>query len=60
MRILDGKIVAKSIKDKVREDVAQLNASGKTVTLAVIQVGNNDASSTYVRNKENIYKKIKN
>ena len=52
MRILDGKIVAKSIKDKVREDVAQLNASGKTVTLAVIQVGNNDASSTYVRNKE--------
>ena len=52
MRILDGKIVAKSIKDKVREEVRQLNASGKTVTLAVIQVGNSDASSVYVRNKE--------
>ena len=52
MRILDGKIVAKSIKDKVREEVKQLNASGKTVTLAVIQVGNSDASSVYVRNKE--------
>lgn len=52
MRILDGKVVAKSIKDKVREEVAQLNASGKTVTLAVIQVGNSEASSVYVRNKE--------
>lgn len=53
MRLLDGKIVAKSIKDKVKEEVAQLNAAGKSVTLTVIQVGDNPASSVYVKNKEN-------
>ena len=53
MRLLDGKIVAKSIKDKVKEEVAKLNAAGKSVTLTVIQVGDNPASSVYVKNKEN-------
>lgn len=52
MRILDGKVVAAEVKDKVKERVAALNATGKSVTLTVIQVGDNSASSVYVRNKE--------
>ena len=53
MRLLDGKEVAQDIKDKVKQEVAELNAIGKSVTLTVIQVGDNPASSVYVRNKEN-------
>jgi methylenetetrahydrofolate dehydrogenase (NADP+)/methenyltetrahydrofolate cyclohydrolase len=52
MKILDGKVVAAEVKDKVKERVATLNAEGKPVTLTVIQVGDNPASSVYVRNKE--------
>lgn len=52
MILLDGKVVAKEIKEKVRERVFTLNQEGKMVTLAVIQVGDNSASSIYVRNKE--------
>lgn len=53
MRLLDGKVVAAEVKDNVKERVVSLNAEGKSVTLAVIQVGDNPASSVYVRNKEN-------
>ena len=53
MRILNGKVVAQSIKDQVKEEVAKLNAIGKSVTLTVIQVGDDPASSVYVKNKEN-------
>lgn len=52
MILLDGKVVAKEIKEKVRERVSALNQEGKMVTLAVIQIGDNSASSIYVRNKE--------
>lgn len=52
MRILDGKIVAEEVKNKIKERVAALNAEGKPVTLTVVQVGDNPASSVYVRNKE--------
>ena len=52
MKILNGKVVADKIKDEVKARVAALNANGKTVTLAVIQVGDDPASAVYVRNKE--------
>ena len=40
MNIIDGKAISKQIKDEVKEKVAALKAQGVTVTLAVVQVGN--------------------
>ena len=51
-RIIDGKLVSQSVKDKVAEQVAALNADGVSVCLAVIIVGNNPASRVYVNNKK--------
>ena len=48
--ILDGKIVAESIKEKVKEYVSgEINP----VKLTIVQVGDNPASNTYVKNKIN-------
>lgn len=50
--IIDGKAISAQIKDEVKEKVAQLKARGRQVCLAVIQVGNDPASSVYVGNKK--------
>ena len=52
MEIIDGKAISQQIKDEVKERVAQLAEKGAEVTLAVIQVGNDPASSVYVNNKK--------
>ncbi len=51
-QIIDGKAISAQIKDEVKERVAELAAQGKKVCLAVIQVGNDPASSIYVGNKK--------
>lgn len=51
-QIIDGKAISAQIKDEVKERVAELAAQGKKVCLAVIQVGNDPASSVYVGNKK--------
>lgn len=53
MKLLDGKELAGKIKDEVKEEVKNMIANGQSVSLAVIQVGNDPASSTYVKNKKN-------
>ena len=50
--ILDGKAVSAKVKEEVRAEVAALNEKGVSVGLAVIIVGNNPASRTYVNNKK--------
>ncbi len=50
--IIDGKKISQEIKDEVKEKVAQLKKKGVSVCLAVIQVGNNPASTVYVGNKK--------
>ena len=50
--IIDGKKVSQEIKDEVKEKVAALKEKGIEVTLAVIQVGNDPASTVYVGNKK--------
>ena len=52
MKLLNGKELADEIKEVVKEKVSDLNKKGKDVCLAVIQVGNDKASSVYVKNKE--------
>lgn len=50
--ILDGKKIAADIRAEIREEVAALVADGKRAPkLAVVIVGNNPASETYVNNK---------
>lgn len=49
---IDGKAISAQIKDECREKVAKLKAEGTEVTLAVIQVGNDPASTVYVGNKK--------
>lgn len=49
--IIDGKLVAASVKAKVAEEVKKLNGMLISVSLAVILVGDDPASQVYVRNK---------
>jgi methylenetetrahydrofolate dehydrogenase (NADP+)/methenyltetrahydrofolate cyclohydrolase len=52
MQILDGKIAAAAIKEKLKQRVSIRKNSGKKVPhLAVIIVGNDGASETYVASK---------
>lgn len=51
-QIIDGKKISLQIKEELKQEVQKLNASGQNVCLAVIQVGNDPASSVYVGNKK--------
>ncbi len=51
-RIIDGKAVSQFVKDEVKKEVSALGEKGVTVGLAVIIVGNDPASRTYVNNKK--------
>ena len=51
-RIIDGKMISKQLKDELKSEVEQLKKAGKKCALAVIQVGDDAASSVYVGNKK--------
>ncbi len=51
-QLIDGKRISSQIKDELKEKVADLKAAGKNINLAVIQVGNDPASTVYVGNKK--------
>ena len=51
-QVIDGKKISQEIKDELKEKAAAMAKDGKKVALAVIQVGNDPASSVYVRNKK--------
>ncbi|MCX7918115.1 MAG: bifunctional methylenetetrahydrofolate dehydrogenase/methenyltetrahydrofolate cyclohydrolase FolD [bacterium] len=52
-QIIDGKAIAKEIRQQIKEEIAQLVATGKTQPgLAVVIVGNNPASRVYVNAKK--------
>lgn len=51
-KIIDGKKISAEIKEELKERVTCLKAEGTTGALAVIQVGDDPASSVYVRNKK--------
>ena len=44
-KIIDGKKISTQIKDELKEKVKELKEAGTEVCLAVIQVGNNPAST---------------
>lgn len=51
-QLIDGKAISGRIKDELKEEVARKKAEGKEAALAVIQVGNDPASTVYVGNKK--------
>lgn len=52
MKIIDGKMISTQIKDELKIEVEKMKEEGKNTVLAVIQVGNDPASTVYVGNKK--------
>lgn len=48
---IDGKIIAQSVKDRVKKAADELKNQGISPCLATVLIGDNPASATYVRNK---------
>lgn len=48
---IDGKVVAQSVKDRVKKAVFELKTQDINPCLATILIGENPASATYVKNK---------
>ena len=51
-QLIDGKLISAQIKDELKAEVAQMKEKVINPCLAVIQVGNDPASSVYVNNKK--------
>ena len=51
-RLIDGKLISTQIKDELKAEVEALKEKGIVPCLAVIQLGNDPASSVYVNNKK--------
>ena len=50
--IIDGKALAAEIREKIKEDTARMTSAGIRPGLAVVLVGDDQASKVYVRNKK--------
>jgi len=57
-RIIDGKAVAESIRQELKQQVTELKTRGVTPGLAVILVGSDPASTSYVTAKEKACEEI--
>jgi methylenetetrahydrofolate dehydrogenase (NADP+)/methenyltetrahydrofolate cyclohydrolase len=51
--VIDGKMISKEIKEKIRKEAEALKSQGVVPGLAAVLVGENPASVIYVRNKRN-------
>ena len=51
-QIIDGKLISAQIKDELKEVVQKIKEMGGNICLAVVQVGDDPASSVYVNNKK--------
>ena len=51
-KIIDGKKISEQMKEELKDKVEKLKTQEKKVTLAVVQVGDDPASSVYVNNKK--------
>ena len=51
-RIIDGKLISSQIKDELKAEVNKIKEAGGHICLAVVQVGEDPASTVYVRNKK--------
>lgn len=58
MELINGKEIAKKIREELKEEVSHLKEKNINPKLAVIMVGNDKASEVYVRNKSKACKEI--
>lgn len=58
MAIINGKAIAEQIKQELKLQAANLIKKRIRPTLAVVQVGNNEASNIYIRNKKKIAEEL--
>jgi len=58
MKLIDGKAIADRINEQTRIKAERLKQSGITPGLAVVLVGDNPASVSYVRNKDRISQRL--
>ena len=57
MKLIDGKAISDKIKSNLKDEVKKLKAKGITPGLAVLLVGDDPASHTYVKMKESACEK---
>lgn len=57
-KLIDGKTIAKKLRENLKKEVFELVERGITPGLAVILVGDDSASKTYVRNKEKACREV--
>jgi methylenetetrahydrofolate dehydrogenase (NADP+) / methenyltetrahydrofolate cyclohydrolase len=57
-KLIDGRVVAEKVYVDLRREIAELKAEGVTPGLAVILVGENPASRTYVRSKDKMCREL--
>lgn len=58
MKIIDGKLVAAAIREEMHSEIATLKEKGITPGLAVVIVGEDPASQSYVRSKQKSCEKL--
>lgn len=51
MKLINGKQIAATIKEEIRQQINKIITKGIVPTLAVVQVGDNPSSNIYIRNK---------
>ena len=56
--VIDGKKIAQTVKDRIKQAVIEMKNQKIEPCLATILVGDNPASATYVRNKHNACKEV--
>src|SRR5215471_7117753 len=56
--LIDGRAIAARVYVELRREIAELKTKGVTPGLAVILVGDNPASRTYVRSKDKMCREL--
>jgi methylenetetrahydrofolate dehydrogenase (NADP+) / methenyltetrahydrofolate cyclohydrolase len=56
--LIDGKAIAQKINGEARAAIASLKAEGRTPGLAVVLVGDDPASQSYVRSKDRVCREL--
>lgn len=56
--IIDGKKIAEKIYKQLENEISELKRNGHEITLAVINIGENEASEIYISNKKKMCDKL--
>jgi methylenetetrahydrofolate dehydrogenase (NADP+) / methenyltetrahydrofolate cyclohydrolase len=56
--LIDGRAIAENVYVDLRRDIAELKSKGVTPGIAVVLVGDNPASRTYVRSKDKMSREL--